>query len=96
MALIERQIDGDKITCLFNSANVLLTEYQLSKQVLEVTFNNGQKYRYYHVNPQDHAGLQIAESTGQYFHKTIKSHAFEKIGAVPIAELLKRSHKTKL
>jgi hypothetical protein len=93
MALIERKIEGDKITCLFKSANVLLTEYQLSKQILDVTFRTGFKYRYYHVNPQDHAGLQIAESTGQYFHKVIRTHAFEKMGAVPITEMLRRADK---
>lgn len=93
MALIERKIEGDKITCIFKSANILLTEYQLSKQILDVTFRNGFKYRYYHVNPQDHAGLQIAESTGQYFHKTIRTHAFEKVGIVSITEAIKRADR---
>jgi hypothetical protein len=79
MALLKRTVQGDLITCSYESANILLTEYQMSKQVLDVTFKNGTKYRYFHVTPADHAGMQIAESAGQYFHKTIRTHAFKKL-----------------
>ena len=93
MALIEKEIKNDLITCWYNSANILLSEYVLSKQLLDITFRNGQKYRYYHVNPQNHAGLQMSESTGQYFHTNIRTHAFKKMGVVPISEHLRRANK---
>jgi hypothetical protein len=91
MALIERRIEGDKITCLYKSTNVLLTEYHTSMHTLEVTFRNGMKYVYHAVTPMEHAGLQIAESTGQYFAKTIKPKRFEKIGATIVTEWLRKA-----
>lgn len=93
MGLVNRKIEGDKVICLYESSNIVLSEYEMSKQLLDITFKNGIKYRYYHVNTQDHAGLQIAESTGKYFNQTIKSHSFEKVGKVILEEEIKKVKK---
>lgn len=90
MGLFERRIEGDIITCLYKSANVLQTEYQLSKQLLEVVFRNGQKYRYHAVTPMEHAGMQIAESAGKYLHKTFISKKYEKLSNVIVEHLLQK------
>lgn len=95
-SLLERKIDGDKITCLFNSKTILQTEYQVSKMLLEVTFRTGLMYRYHTITAMEHAGIQIAESAGQYFHKHLRSKRFEKVGAVPINEILQRIDKSKI
>jgi hypothetical protein len=93
MKLIERKIEGDKITCLYKSANVLQTEYLMSQQLLEVTFRNGLKYRYHAVTPMEHAGMQIAESAGKYLHKTFRPKKYEKIGVVMVEGLLQKVDK---
>jgi hypothetical protein len=90
MALIDRRIEGEKITCLYKSANVLQTEYNMNTRILEVTFRTGQKYRYHAVTPMEHAGMQIAESAGKYLHKTFTSKKYEKLGAVLVEHLLQK------
>jgi hypothetical protein len=90
MALIERRIEGEKVTCLYKSATVLQTEYNMNTRILEVTFRNGQKYRYHVVTPMEHAGLQIAESAGKYLHKTFTSKKYEKLGSVLVEHLLRK------
>lgn len=95
-ALLERRIEGDKITCLYKSANILQTEYTVSKMLLEVIFRNGFKYRYHAVTSMEHAGMQISESAGKYLYKNLKAKRFEKIGVVPINEILERIAKSKI
>lgn len=94
--LLERRIEGDKITCLFDSANILQTEYSVPKMLLEVVFRNGLKYRYHAITSMEHAGLQIADSAGQYLHKYFKSKRFEKVGTVAINEILHKIGKSKI
>lgn len=93
--MVKREIEGDKVTCLYDSSNILQTEYYLSKMILEVTFKTGLKYRYHAVTPMEHAGLQIEASAGQYLHRTIKPKKFDKLGAVNIAQLLTEIAKHK-
>lgn len=64
--------------------------------LLEVTFRNGLKYRYHAVTTMEHAGMQIAESAGQYLHKHLRAKRFEKIGSVPISEMLARVDTPKI
>jgi hypothetical protein len=90
MALIDRQIKGETVTCLYKSANILQTEYNMNTRILEVTFRTGQKYRYHAVTPMEHAGMQIAESAGKYLHKTFTAKKYEKLGTVLVEHLLKR------
>jgi hypothetical protein len=95
-ALIERRIEGDKITCLFKSVNILQSEYYASKMLLEVTFRNGFKYRYHAVTSMEHAGMQIADSAGQYLYKHFRNKRYDKLGVVPINEILERIGKSRL
>ena len=95
-ALIERRIEGDKVTCLYKSANILQSEYYTSKMLLEVTFRNGFKYRYHAVTPMEHAGMQISDSAGQYLYKHFKAKRYDKLGVVPINEILERIGKSKI
>ena len=94
--LIDRRVDGDKITCLYKSANILQTVYDTSKMLLEVTFRNGLKYRYHAVTMMEHAGMQIAESAGQYLHKHFRAKRFEKVGSVDVTGLLARANAPKI
>jgi hypothetical protein len=52
----------------------------MSTMILEITFKSGLRYRYHAVTNMEHAGMQIAESAGQYFNKNIRVKRFEKIG----------------
>ena len=90
MGLVTREINGDNVKCIYKSSNILVSEYNMPEQLLEITFKNGIKYKYFKVSSSDHAGLQIAESTGKYFNQHIKKHSYEKVGKVPINEYLSK------
>jgi len=77
--LTNRTVNGNTITCTYDSSNITETEYDIPTMILEVTFKNGLKYKYHAVTTMEHAGMQIAESAGKYFNKTIRPKRFEKI-----------------
>jgi hypothetical protein len=53
---------------------VKLVGYDPEVQILEVTFNTGDRYQYKDVPPDEYDRLMSAESIGQYMHKHIIDH----------------------
>ena len=77
--LTNRVINGNTITCTYDSSNIVETKYDVPTMILEVTFKNGLQYKYHAVTAMEHAGMQIAESAGKYFNKAIRVKRYEKI-----------------
>jgi hypothetical protein len=44
----------------------------------------------------EHAGMQISDSAGQYLYKHFKAKRYDKLGVVPINEILERIGKSRL
>lgn len=55
------------------SSNILRIGYDPEKQLMEVHFKNGTRYRYAKVSPEDHEKFVGADSVGQHFQQHIRA-----------------------
>lgn len=72
--LIKKYTDNEnnKEHSLYNSSNVLASEYNKDTNDLKVIFQNGGHYIYKNVDNTDHARFQLAESQGKVLNQSIK------------------------
>lgn len=95
MAVVRRvEREDGVIECLIDSTNILMTEYDDNKKTLKVTFKAGTQYLYKDVLKRDYVRIEVSESQGSVFNKTMGKYEFEKLGSVdvgPIKELIKEN-----
>lgn len=63
--------DGNVEACLYNSSNILASEYDKTSNDLTVVFVRGAKYIYKGVDNTDHIEFQTAKSQGKVLNQTI-------------------------
>ena len=91
MAVVKRTEKEDGIVeCLIDSSNILLSEYDKSKQTLKITFKAGTQYLYKDVLDRDYVRFEVSESQGSVFNKTMRKYEFDKLDKVDTTELLER------
>ena len=56
-----------------DSSNITAIGYDPEKQLMEVHFKNGTRYRYAKVSPEDHEKFAAADSIGTHFHQHIRA-----------------------
>ena len=56
-----------------DSSNITAIGYDPEKQLMEVHFKNGSRYRYAKVSLEDHEKFVGADSIGQHFHQHIRA-----------------------
>lgn len=62
------------------SSNMRSVGYDRETETLEVEFQSGDIYRYFHVPERVHEGLIRASSKGSYFHDNIRErYRFRKV-----------------
>ena len=76
--------------CLLSSSNILLSEYDKSKQTLKITFKAGTQYLYKDVLDRDYVRFEVSESQGSVFNKTMRKYEFDKLDKIDTTELLER------
>lgn len=60
------------------SSNLAAASYDPSSMYLDITFQDGQTYRYMSVPAEIYTGLQRAGSAGSYFYRHIRErYAYE-------------------
>lgn len=63
-----------------SSSNLVTIGYDVTKQILEIEFNNGDVYRYFDVPDYEYERLMGASSHGKYFSAHIKNeYEYKKI-----------------
>jgi len=91
MAVVKRtEKENGVIECLIDSSNILLSEYDKSKQTLKITFKAGTQYLYKDVLDRDYVRFEVSESQGSVFNKTMRKYEFDKLDKVDTTELLER------
>lgn len=96
MAVIERIVKEDgNIECLVDSTNILKMEYNEKEKSLIVTFKAGSRYKYLNVLHRDYVRLEISESQGSVFSKTMKSYKFEKLDPIDVTPIKTRLNEIK-
>lgn len=87
------------IKSVYDSSNVLSTEYDLNDKTLIVTFVRGQQYKYFNVSKEDYLKLELSESQGKVINSTIRKYEFEKgdlVDSSLIIEEIENLNKEKL
>jgi hypothetical protein len=96
MAILEKIIREDGVVeCLLNSSNILKSEYNEKDKTLIMTFKGGTRYKYFDVLHRDYIRLEISESQGGVFNKTMQNYKFEKLGVIDITEIKERINELK-
>jgi len=91
MAVVKRtEKENGVIECLIDSSNILLSEYDKSKQTLKITFKAGTQYLYKDVLDRDYVRFEVSESQGSVFNKTMRKYEFDKLDKIDTTELLER------
>lgn len=86
--LLKRIVKGDVAIGIYKSSNILVSEYDQSKNELTVVFKNGGKYAYSSVPKSDAVRFEMAESQGKVLNSHIKQYPFIHIGKVDTNEYL--------
>lgn len=99
--MIINRIENDEvITGLYDSSNVLLSEYNKTEKKLTITFGYGGKYSYLDVSLTDFTRFENADSQGKVLNSHIKpTYSFEKLddGDVKvIKESIKKTYKDEI
>ena len=87
---IDRKEDGDVVSCLFKSSNILASDYNKETKQLVLTFKAGRRYTYSNVDPKDYHRFEMAESQGEMFNKHIKKYPTVKNPDVDPTSILNR------
>jgi len=91
MAVVKRtEKENGVIECLIDSSNILLSEYDKSKQTLKITFKAGTQYLYKDVLDRDYVRFEVSESQGSVFNKTMRKYEFDKLDKIDTTALLER------
>ena len=91
MAVVKKtEKENGVIECLIDSSNILLSEYDKSKQTLKITFKAGTQYLYKDVLDRDYVRFEVSESQGSVFNKTMRKYEFDKLDKIDTTELLER------
>jgi hypothetical protein len=93
--VINREEKDGVVECLYNSSNILKSEYNQSKNSLTVVFKSGLQYEYYNVLYRDYLRLEISESTGAVFNKMFgvkskRQYEYKKLDKVDPTELIEK------
>lgn len=91
MAVVKRTEREDGVVeCLIDSSNILLSEYNKSKQTLKITFKAGTQYLYRDVLDRDYVRFEVSESQGSVFNKTMRKYEFDKLDKIDTSNLLEQ------
>ncbi len=64
-----------------SSSDLRSVGYDPQTQTLEIEFNSGGVYRYFHVPTNVYEGLMNAGSHGMYFHQNVKNtYTYQRVG----------------
>ena len=77
--MILKKVEKDNnIRCVYESSNILASNYDLGTKKLSVVFKNGGKYTYLDVAKSDYLIFEMADSQGKILNSNIKQYTFVK------------------
>ena len=91
--VISKQTDGSVIQSLYDSSNVIASQYNVETKNLVVIFGKGGQYLYEGVDYADFTRFEVAKSQGTSLNDYIKKYPTKKLGVIdttPIKEDIKK------
>jgi hypothetical protein len=91
MSVLSKEMLNEGIErCVYDSSNILASEYNEKCGELKIIFSNGSQYLYEDIAPVLYVWFREDESQGKFFNKEIKkaSFNFKKLDNVKIEEFV--------
>ena len=76
--ILKRVEKENVVKAIYDSSNILASEYNKSTKDLIITFKRGAQYKYLGVSSSDYMRFEIADSQGSVLNSHIKAYTFEK------------------
>lgn len=76
--ILKRVEKENVVKAIYDSSNILASEYNKSTKDLIITFKRGAQYKYLGVSSSDYMRFEIADSQGSVLNSHIKTYTFEK------------------
>ncbi len=76
--ILKRVEKENVVKAIYDSSNILASEYNKSTKDLIITFKRGVQYKYLGVSSSDYMRFEIAESQGSVLNSHIKPYPVEK------------------
>lgn len=86
--ILQKVKQGTVTKALYQSSNIVASEYDEASNDLNVTFKNGGNYTYQNVPETDYVRFETASSQGVLLNSTIKQYPFQKNQNVNINEVV--------
>ena len=95
--LIKKNDKGNIVEALYDSSNILSSNWNKITGELIITFKPGTQYLYKDVTNSDYLRFELADSQGVELNKRIKpEYEFEKMGIIDTTTLIKEIKETKV
>lgn len=88
--VLERIDTGKNIEAIYESSNIIASNFNKDNNDLTVTFKNGGSYTYYKVSNTDYLRFETADSQGKVLNSKIKAYSFTKNEPVDTEKLLNK------
>lgn len=87
--ILKRTVNEGVVKGLYDSTNILASEYDQTTNNLTVVFKNGGKYKYNGVIMKDFTRFELADSQGKVLNTHIKNnYEFEALGKIDTKDIL--------
>jgi hypothetical protein len=94
--MILKRVEKDGvIKAIYDSSNILASEYNKTNKDLVITFKRGVQYKYLGVSSSDYMRFEIADSQGAVLNSNIKQYQFEKGDSVDANLITEEINKLK-
>jgi hypothetical protein len=93
--LVKRVENENVIECLYESSNILASNYDVSTNTLIITFKRGAQYAYKNVGKTDYTRFELADSQGKVLNSHIKKHEFVQLSNVNTEALINEIQEAK-
>lgn len=80
--VVSKQIEGSIIQSLYDSSNVIASQYNTETKNLVLIFGKGGQYLYERVDYSDYTRFEMSESQGKSFNTYIKKYVAKKLNDV--------------
>jgi len=85
--ILKRVKKGEVIKNIYESSNIMSSNYNTGTKDLIIIFKNGKQYKYNSVDIKDYTRFEIADSQGKVFNTNIKKYSFTKLDNVNVDDI---------
>lgn len=85
--VISKQMEGSVVQSLYDSSNVIASQFNTDTKNLVIIFSKGNQYLYENVEYSDYTKFEVSSSQGKSFNEFIKKYSGKKLGEVDVTSI---------